>query len=151
MRKYMLVFLVKWFISLFCGCLCTRLQWETGKKNRKARGMIGSEGTRGTVASRPPAFCRPSRHYGPGSCCRRELEQILRQDKEVSVRVCVCVCVFFFLTEIQTILSSFSDLTEFAHKWISSTLSRAFFSAPIFRLQYSSTGPKMRESGTFNL
>ena len=48
-------------------------------------------------------------------------------------------------------LSSFSDLTEFAHKWISSTLSRAFFSAPIFRLQYSSTGPKMRESGTFNL
>ena len=48
------------------------------------------------------------------------------------------------------LLSWFCDLTEFAHKWISSTLSRAFFSAPIFRLQYSSTGPKMRESGTFN-
>ena len=51
--------------------------------------MIGSEGKRGTVASRLPAFSRLAHHYGPGSCCRRELEQIFPQDKEVSV------CVFF--------------------------------------------------------
>ena len=101
MRKYMLAFLVKWFIYLFCGCLTSFVgDWE---KNRKARGMKGSEGKRGTVALRPPAFSRLSHHYGPGSCCRRELEQIFPQDKDVSV------CVFFKI-EIQTMLLSFCDL-----------------------------------------
>ena len=92
MPKYMLAFLVKWFIYLFCGCLCTRPLLEAGKKDRKARGMIGSEGKRGTVASRPPAFSHPSHHHSPGSCCGKELEQIFPPENDVSV------C--FFLIEI---------------------------------------------------